>query len=324
MMDAGNYDSKSAADNHTNKHANNRPRVVVSSDIGGDDPDDFQSMVHYLVYADLVETEALISSPPYAGRKRDILETLGKYAEDYDSLKTWGHYPTYQELVNRTFQGRIDVGAPGSEKETEGSDAIIDCALKDDPRPLYILVWGSITDLAQALFDHHPIKEKIRVYSIGTWNTRQDPESRDYIYKNHKDLWWIESDETMRGMYMGGVQEGDLGNASFVQEHVAGHGALGDFYVEKKPVIKMGDTPSFLYIISPIAAGVGNHDNPEEDSWGGRYKKDPHRPSYWTDDPDPELIENGKRGAKTVNRWREAYLRDWQQRMDRCNTVYGD
>ncbi|MHC4367856.1 MAG: nucleoside hydrolase-like domain-containing protein, partial [Planctomycetota bacterium] len=44
-----------------------RPRVIVSTDIGGGDPDDFQSMVHYLVYADVFETEGLISSPPQGG-----------------------------------------------------------------------------------------------------------------------------------------------------------------------------------------------------------------------------------------------------------------
>ena len=32
--------------------AGTRPRVIVSTDIGGTDPDDFQSMVHLLVYAD--------------------------------------------------------------------------------------------------------------------------------------------------------------------------------------------------------------------------------------------------------------------------------
>ena len=30
-----------------------RYRVIVSTDIGGSDPDDFQSMVHYLLYSDL-------------------------------------------------------------------------------------------------------------------------------------------------------------------------------------------------------------------------------------------------------------------------------
>lgn len=33
--------------------AGERYRVIVSTDIGGSDPDDFQSMVHYLLYADL-------------------------------------------------------------------------------------------------------------------------------------------------------------------------------------------------------------------------------------------------------------------------------
>ena len=40
-----------------------RPRVIVSTDIGGTDPDDFQSMVHFLAYADMFEIEGLISSP---------------------------------------------------------------------------------------------------------------------------------------------------------------------------------------------------------------------------------------------------------------------
>ena len=38
-----------------------RPRVLVSTDIGGTDPDDFQSMAHLLVYADRFDLEGLIS-----------------------------------------------------------------------------------------------------------------------------------------------------------------------------------------------------------------------------------------------------------------------
>src|SRR6218665_2014361 len=32
-----------------------RPRVLVSTDLGGTDPDDFQSMVHFLLYADMFD-----------------------------------------------------------------------------------------------------------------------------------------------------------------------------------------------------------------------------------------------------------------------------
>ena len=39
--------------------AGHRYRVIVSTDIGGTDPDDFQSMVHLLLYADVLEIEGL-------------------------------------------------------------------------------------------------------------------------------------------------------------------------------------------------------------------------------------------------------------------------
>lgn len=42
--------------------ANDLPRVIVSSDIGGTDPDDFQSMVHLLLCADSMDLEGIVSS----------------------------------------------------------------------------------------------------------------------------------------------------------------------------------------------------------------------------------------------------------------------
>lgn len=47
--------------------------------------------------------------------------------------------------------------------------------------------------------------------------------------------------------------------------------------------------------------------------------RDPLRfPNWWSDKLDPELKDGIICGSKTVNRWREAFLRDFQQRMDRC------
>ena len=43
--------------------------AIVSTDIGGTDPDDFQSMVHFLVYADMFDVEGLVSSPYGPGRR---------------------------------------------------------------------------------------------------------------------------------------------------------------------------------------------------------------------------------------------------------------
>ena len=64
-----------------------RPRVLVSSDIGGTDQDDFQSMVHLLVYSDMFDVEGLISSPYGPGRREHILQVIDKYQIDYPHLR---------------------------------------------------------------------------------------------------------------------------------------------------------------------------------------------------------------------------------------------
>jgi hypothetical protein len=43
-----------------------------------------------------------------------------------------------------------------------------------------------------------------------------------------------------------------------------------------------------------------------------------HLPNWWTDDPNPEVAEGSHHGAKTVNQWREDFLRDFAKRMLRC------
>ena len=63
-------------------------RVIVTSDIGGTDPDDFQSMAHVLLYADVLEIEGLISSPFDQGGKDHILRVIDAYERDYPNLRT--------------------------------------------------------------------------------------------------------------------------------------------------------------------------------------------------------------------------------------------
>lgn len=292
--------------------AGDRPRIIISTDIGGSDPDDFQSFVYFLVHSDLLDTEGLIASPPGAGRVQHVLEAIAAYEQDYDFLRSHSPaFPAPEALRSVTKQGAINVApTAGFSGPTEGSNWIIQQARRDDDRPLYILVWGSITDLAQAIHDDPGIKSLIRVYSIGSWNTQQDPNARDYLYQNHNDFWWIEADTTFRGMYVGGDQSGDLGNLTFVQQHVKGHGALGDFFWSKKQDIKAGDTPSLMYLLR------GHPDTPTTDHWGGRFRVDTHGPQYWRDLTDPLYAEGVYLGAKTVNCWRESYLREWQNRMD--------
>lgn len=294
-----------------------KPRVIISTDIGGGDPDDHQSMVHYLVYADRFDTEGLISSPPKDGRLKDIYDCLDAYEKDFPNLKTWSpDYPRPQNLRSLARQGALESqsGADPDSIISDGAQLIIERAKVADERPLYVIVWGSITDVAQAVHTDPTIKSKLRIYSIGSWNTFNGVRERDYLYNNHPDLWWIENDSTFRGMYMGGEQGGDLGNRSFPEKHIRNHGALGDLFMRKKADIKMGDSPSVLYLLNGAA------DQPEEPHWGGAFiRPEPtKRPTYWRDNPKAELMFNDKAGAKTVSQWRKDYLRDWQKRMNRA------
>jgi len=251
-----------------------RYRVVVSTDIGGTDPDDFQSMVHLLAYADVLDIEGLISSPFDMGRKEDILRVIDCYEKDYANLKTYSDkYPTPDALRAITKQGETE-RAPyaGVRRSTEGSRWIVECARRDDPRPLYVLVWGLIEDLAQALHDAPDILPKLRVYWIGGPNKKWSPDAYQYIVENHPELWIIESNATYRGWFVGGNQSGQWGNKEFVSQHIADKGALGDFFVSKKDDVKMGDTPSVGWLLK------GTPDDPTQPGWGGSFVRAWERP----------------------------------------------
>ncbi len=406
-----------------------RPRIVVTTDIGGSDFDDFQSLVHLFVYADSFDLEGIVSSPMGGtGRVGQILRVIDEYQKDYPNLRTYSAgYPDPDALRAISKQGATEAsGLAGYGRPTEGSEWIIRCARRDDSRPLWLLMWGGLDDLAQALHDDPAIESKLRVYFIGGPNKKWNPTAYDYIARAHPGLWMIEANSTYFGWFVGGNQEGEWGNAGFVARQVAGHGALGDFFAnfnwggKVRDGIKMGDTPSLAYLLNgtpedpvntrswggsfvrawdrprqifddaqakPPAAGdkvetyaiveivyrpavpaptgtkctllVDGQEFPAfvddagaghfvycpklAKTWsyqtkssfpgldgltGGFTSVDPRPeqaanpslryPQWWTDNPDPALTERGQQGARTINRYREAYLRDFALRMERC------
>jgi len=258
-----------------------RHRVIVSTDIGGTDFDDYQSLVHVLLYAEALDLEGLIASPHGAGRKQDILNVIDLYEKDYPKLRTHSAaYPTPAALRAITKEGESEI-APhaGVRRSTEGSEWIVQCARRDDPRPLYVLIWGSIEDLAQALHDAPDILPKLRVHFIGGPNKKWSPDAYHYIATQHPGLWMIESNSTYRGWFVGGHQEGDFSTHAFAEARAAGRGALGDFFAHgiefegrKRTELKMGDTPTVSWLLR------GHPELPFQPGWGGRYVRAWTRP----------------------------------------------
>ncbi|MEO9475738.1 MAG: nucleoside hydrolase-like domain-containing protein [Cyclobacteriaceae bacterium] len=245
-----------------------KPRVVISSDIGGTDPDDFQSMIHLLMYADLFRIEGLISSPYGPGRKKDFFSIINLYEDDLNQLKEHSpDFPDAEELRQICKQGEV-LGAPfkGYRNPTEGSEWIIKCAKKAETEPLWILVWGGLEDLAQALYDAPEIKDNIKVYWIGGPNKKWSVNAYSYIASQHSDLWMIEANATYRGWFIDSESREDLKGDQFYKNYIEGHGKLGQNFVNHyEGNIKMGDTPSLAYLMN------GDPENVSGQSWGGSF-----------------------------------------------------
>jgi hypothetical protein len=255
------------ADHQPPPTATSRPRVIVSSDIGGTDPDDLQSMVHFLLCADMFDVEGLVSSPWGPGRREHILQVIDRYAADHPALSAHARYPSPDALRRVTKQGAIDASSgSGIGRPTEGSEWIVRCARRPDARPLWVLVWGGIDDLAQALHDAPDIAPRLRVYFIGGPNKMWSVDAFDYIETRHPSLWMIEANSTYRGWLVGGEQSGAWANAAFASVHARGRGALGDYFTGiLDGVLKMGDSPSVGYLLSGVS------DDPGRGGWGGRF-----------------------------------------------------
>lgn len=247
-----------------------KPRVIISSDIGGTDPDDNQSVAHLLMYSNEIDLEGLISSPSFGdGHKGEILRMIDVYEKDLPKLSQHiSGLMTPEQLRPLVKQGRMsEAPACGYGEPTEGSEWIVRQARRQDNRPLYVLVWGCLEDVAQALHDAPDIAPRLRVHWIGGPNKKWGVNAYCYIVEHFPDLWMIENNTTYRG-FIYDSKNPDEWNAGFFEHHIKDAGHLGrDFAAYYKGNPKLGDTPSLLYLIK------GNPDNPEQQSWAGRFVK---------------------------------------------------
>ncbi len=322
-----------------------RLRVIMTSDFppigvvkGGDDipnsmksdPDDMQSMVRFLLYANEFDIEGLVASAgtfAMEAHKKNILEVLDQYEKVQENLmKHDPNYPTADYLRSITFEGmgrnhglKIQWGRNkqpftdiiGDGKDSEASNAIIAAADKLDPRPIWIGVWGGPREVAQAIWDVKRTRSeaelkafisKLRVFLIAY----QDA-SHGWLMDEFPDLFIVDSRKTYQGMFGGSDPLSDL---DWINENVRkNHGPLCDVYPHEGmgcTGVCEGDSPAFLWLVS-ANRGLNDPGDPTQESWGGQYKKDGDK-NHYLDGP----------GPSSISKWRRDYQAEFQQRADWC------
>ena len=331
-----------------------RPRVILISDIGNE-PDDQMSLVRFLVYSNEFEVEAMIASTSTWQKAATHPETMHKLIDAYGEVrpnlllhaKGW---PSAEFLHGHVFSGQSAYGmaATGSDKMSPGADAIVGAGDRDDPRPLWISIWGGANTLAQALRRVRETRgaegvekfvSKLRVYSIsdqddaGPWIRREfpnlfyivrpsPPNGEEYYYATWTG---ISGDAYYRN---GPGANTTLVTNEWLDANIRSKGPLGKLY-PKFLFIMEGDTPAFLGLIDN---GLNGYRRPDWGGWGGRYVyRQPYGEAHpiWTQGADEffrtkssQDTVTGVDGKEytsdqaTIWRWRDAYQNDFAARMD--------
>lgn len=319
----------------SSKPTGKRLRVVMTTDFppigvvkGGNvpndqksDPDDMQSIVRFLLYANEFDVEGLVvSSGTFANKvtKQNMLDVIDRYAMVYDNLKKHDPmYPSPDALRHVTFGGRSGTWGKkgtvniGEGKDSEASDALIAIVDKPDPRPVYVGIWGDCSVVAQAVWKVQNTRSeteldqflsKLRIHQIAT----QDG-TIGWLRENFPKLFIIHSHKTYQGMFGG---RDPLSNLDWVNKNVRkGHGPLCEIYPHEGmgcTGVCEGDSPAFLWLVS-ANRGLNDPDDPTQESWGGQFKKDGNK-NHYIDGP----------GRSTISKWRKAYQKEFAERADWC------
>ncbi|MEQ2007158.1 MAG: DUF1593 domain-containing protein [Limisphaerales bacterium] len=315
-----------------------RPRLAVLSDIGGD-PDDQQSLIRLMVYANEFELELLVATA--AGTRGELKEAVTRPDLIRQIVDAYGQvlpnlqrhmtgWPDADALRQRVKSGNPQRGREhiGADKDTEGSRAIVERVDAGTPaRPLNIAIWGGQTDFAQALWRVKndrggaglaAFAQRLRVYDIND----QDGIA-DWLRGEFRGLFYIlasaprsrdKREGTYRGMYLTGDQS--LTSRAWIDEHVRSKGPLGAMYPVKTwtapnphSCLKEGDTPSWFFFL-PL--GGNNPNDPAQPGWGGQFAKQPD--GWYRDLP----VKEGFDPRSAVSRWRPDFQRDFARRMTWC------
>ena len=285
-----------------------KPRLVVCTDIAPADvePDDMESMVRLMAYADCFEVEALITSvgwncDPYPKEWTDYLfRVIEAYRKDVPNLmkrsnqqgflpieqesgqQQIGYWPSADYLKSRAVMGseRGGIKVIGEGNDSPGSELLIRLADENDSRPIYVAAWGGANTLAQAIWcvkqtrsteELKRFVRKFRIYTI----TDQDMQYNMRMDRAYSSHMWLrrEFKDDLQFIWDEGTwqEQCELGKRHWQQhkENIQGKGALGKEYPTYKWGVE-GDTPSFLYV---MPNGLNDPEDPHQAGWAGYHER---------------------------------------------------
>ncbi|MDZ4698344.1 MAG: DUF1593 domain-containing protein [Rhodothermales bacterium] len=260
-------------------------RVIVLTDIEAD-PDDSQSLIRLLLYANQINIRGIVATTSVHQPEKVVPETLNRIIDAYGQVQPnlllhEGGYPTAETLHARVTEGLPVSGmlGVGAGKDSEGSEWIIRELEQDDDRPLWISVWGGPNTLAQALWKIRETRNaaeagrlirKLRVYTISD----QD-DSGHWMRDTFPELFFIVSPGSYGNSTWSAITgrepgaNNDVVSNEWLAEHLQqGHGPLGAEFPDVAYGLE-GDTPAFL---SLIPNGLNDPERPNIGGWGGRYE----------------------------------------------------
>ena len=215
-----------------------------------------------------------------------IHECIDAYAEVLPNLRLHDdQYPSADYLHKITSTGNRSYGMSSvGHRVSEGAQTIIDAVDRDDPRPVWCLVWGGANTVAQALWTVQQSRSKaalekfvarMRIYDLAG----QD-DAGAWMAKTFPDLFIIRNVKSYKGMSQRfsspawqNTQGGDesVTTRAWVAENIQhDHGPLGKVYPDALHIWE-GDTPTYFYL---MPSGLNDPERPWQGSWGGRFKRE--------------------------------------------------
>ena len=326
-----------------------KQRLFVLTDITNE-PDDQESLVRLLVYANEYDLEGMIATTSTHLRNQTRKDKIEKLVRDYGLVKPnldkhAPDYPTMDYLLSITSEHLpvYSMDGVGEGKDSPGSELLIKAADRADDRPLWVSVWGGANCLAQALWKVRATRSdeavrqfvsRLKVYSIsdqdfaGQWIRNNFPEIFYIVDASAGDSWFEYYKATWTGIsgdlyYKNGpgIHNELVDNPWLAANIRENHGPLAANYIPFAYIME-GDTPSFFGLINN---GLGWYISPAYGGWGGRYelyRSYAEKGKIWTSSvntQDEIILPDGRKEASnqaTIWRWREAYQHDFAARMD--------